>query len=302
MQMNLSLIKNIVRALRLPFLSASLLPFVFGSLIDRHNFNVWGFVLGLSAAVSTHLSANLINDYADSKSGADWQDRKFYQFFGGSKLIQEKVFSERFYFKLAVCFAVLSAASVLLLALVLKTLSVIGVYLAIIFLSWSYSVGVLRFSYRRIGEVFIFLLFGPCLVMGGYFIQTGIFPDGKSFILSLPLGLLTTAILFSNEVPDFTDDKKAGKLTWVSLSGARHAYRLYFLLVFSAFLTIALNVFLRYVQPIALLSFIFIIPALKAMRILKMFYAQKEKLIESSKLTIALQTMTGIVLIGSLFL
>lgn len=298
----MSPIKNIVRAMRLPFLSASILPFVFGSLIERHLFNVKGFILGLSAAVATHLSANLINDYADSKSGADWQDRRFYGLFGGSKLIQEKVFSEGFYLRLSVFFAVLSAVSVVLLALALKTFSVIGLFLAIIFLSWSYSFGPLRFSYRRLGEVFIFLLFGPCLFMGGYFIQTRIFPDLKSFILSLPLGLLTTAILFSNEVPDFADDRKAGKLTWVSFTGPHQAFRLYFLLVLLAFAAIAASVCLGYLKPMATLSLIFVIPALKAARTLKTFYAQKEKLMESSKLSIALQTMVGIVLIGSVLL
>mgnify|MGYP001163231979 CR=1 FL=1 len=80
-------LKDLVRALRVPFLSASVLPFVFGAAIERHGFHPWGFLLGLGACVSTHLSSNLINDYADSKSGADWQDRKFYQFFGGSQLI-----------------------------------------------------------------------------------------------------------------------------------------------------------------------------------------------------------------------
>ncbi|MFH0827204.1 MAG: prenyltransferase [Candidatus Omnitrophota bacterium] len=302
MQTKISLIKNIVRALRLPFLSASLLPFVFGSLIERHSFNVRGFILGLSAAVATHLSANLINDYADSKSGADWQDSRFYGLFGGSKLIQEKVFSEKFYLRLAVFFAVFSAISVILLAFALNTLSVVGWYLVIIFLSWSYSFGPLRFSYRRWGEVFIFLLFGPCLVMGGYFIQTGIFPDAKSFILSLPLGLLTTAILFSNEVPDFADDRKAGKHTWVSFTGTHAAYRLYFLLVFLAFGAIATSVFLGFLKAVALLSFVFLILAFKAMKTLKVFHAQKDKLLESSRLTIALQTMVGIVLIGSVLL
>ncbi|KPK97959.1 MAG: hypothetical protein AMJ95_06495 [Omnitrophica WOR_2 bacterium SM23_72] len=302
MQIKISQIKNIVRALRMPFLSASLLPFIFGSLIERHSFNVKGFILGLCAAIATHLSANLINDYADSKSGADWQDQRFYGLFGGSKLIQEKVFSEGFYLRLAMSFALLSAISVVLLALVLKTLSVVGFYLVIIFLSWSYSFGPLRFSYRRLGEVFIFLLFGPCLVMGGYFIQTRIFPDAKSFILSLPLGLLTTAILFSNEVPDFEDDRKAGKQTWVSLSGTHQAYKLYFLLVFLAFGAIAASVLLGFIKTIALLSFIFLIPAFKAMKTLKMFHAQKDKLLESSRLTIVLQAMVGIVLIGSVLL
>ena len=69
------MIKNISRALRLPFITASILPFIFGSLIVRKNFNSAGFTLGLLAAIFTHLSANLINDYFDSRSGVDWLDK-----------------------------------------------------------------------------------------------------------------------------------------------------------------------------------------------------------------------------------
>lgn len=298
----MSVLKTLARALRLPFLSASVLPFVFGSLIERQPFNLWGFFWGLSAAVSTHLSANLINDYADSKSGADWQDNKFYKFFGGSKLIQEKVFSERFYFRLALFFAALSALSVALLAWFLRSLAPLGFYLTILFFSWSYSQGPLRLSYRRLGEIFIFLLFGPALVMGGYFIQTGIFPDLRSFLLSFPFGLLTVNILFANEVPDFPDDSKAGKWNWVSLTGPAHAYRLYFFLMLLAYSAILVSVCLRYLAPWAMFSFIFMVPAAKAAKVLKSSYADKEKLIASSKLTIMTQTMTSVVLIISVLL
>jgi 1,4-dihydroxy-2-naphthoate polyprenyltransferase len=302
LQHKISMVKNIIRALRLPFLSASVLSFIFGSLIERSRFNRTGFFLGLMAAAFTHLSANLINDYADSQSGVDGQDINFYNFFGGSKLIQENVFSEKFYLRLALFFAFLAGATVVLLALVLKTFFVVGIYLAVIFLSWSYSHGLLRFSYRRVGEAFIFLLFGPALVMGGYFIQTGIFPDLKSFMLSLPCGFLTTNILFSNEVPDFESDVKGGKFTWVSLTRPQHAYLLYLGLLSAAFLAIAAAVALRYLSALALLAFVFIIPGLKAAGILKKFHGQKVKLIESSKLTIMTQAMVSLVLILAVLL
>jgi ABC-type dipeptide/oligopeptide/nickel transport system ATPase component len=87
------MLKSLVRALRLPFITASILPFVFGSLIERTAFGYTGFCLGFLAVISVHLSANLINDYADSASGADAHDLRFFGFFGGSKLIQENVFS-----------------------------------------------------------------------------------------------------------------------------------------------------------------------------------------------------------------
>lgn len=290
--------KDIIRALRLPFITASVLPFIFGSLICRKDFNFLRFLLGLLAASATHLSANLINDYADSKSGADWQDKNFYKFFGGSKLIQEKVLSQSFYLKTAVFFAIIAAVSVILLSLLLNRLSVIGFYLAILVLSWSYSEKPLQFSYHRWGEVFIFIFFGPILVMGGYFIQTGIFPDVKSFMLSIPFGFLTTAILFANEVPDFTDDKKAGKLTWVSIWGPQRAFLLYYLLIGLAFISILSNVILRYLDAWALLSFVFFIPAHKAAVILSKYPFDKMRLVESSRLTIAVQFLVSLVLIG----
>lgn len=294
--------KNIIRALRLPFITASILPFIFGSLIAKDNFNVWAFILGLVACACTHLSANLINDYADSKSGADWQDKRFFGFFGGSKLIQEKILSEKFYLKASVILAAVSFVAVLLLVLVLKNFLVIWLYLAIIFLGWSYSLKPLQLSYHRIGEFIIFLLFGPAVVMGGYFIQTLVFPDLKSFILSLPFGLLTTTILFVNEVPDFPEDKFAGKLTWVSLVGQKNAFIVFYLLMLGAFVTIALSVGLGYLSLFSALSFVFVLVALQIERILKHSFNDKMKLMESSELTIAMHTWVSIILILDLLL
>jgi len=140
---------NLVRALRLPFITASILPFVFGSLLAKNNFNLSNFFLGLICAIGMHLSANLINDYADSKSGADWQDRKFYNFFGGSKLIQEGILSEKFYLNAAVICFIIASLSIVLLAVILQSLLIIGLYFLILFLAWSYSIKPLAFSYHR---------------------------------------------------------------------------------------------------------------------------------------------------------
>ena len=290
-------LKNLSRALRLPFVTASVLPFVFGSLVGRDNFLFINFALGLAAVVATHLSANLINDYADSKSGVDWQDRNFYGLFGGSKLIQEKVLPERFYLNAAIICFVLAGLSVFALSLILRSLLIIGLYLVILSFSWLYSLRPLQFSYHRWGEIIIFLLFGPVSVMGGYFIQTGIFPTREGFLLSLPFGFLTTAILFANEVPDYPQDEKAGKLTWISFLGPQRSFLLYYLLIFLAFFSVVLNVVLGYLRATALLSLIFVFLALKAGRILKAYPQDKTRLVQSSRLTILLQTLVGIVLV-----
>ncbi|MDD5044696.1 MAG: prenyltransferase [Candidatus Omnitrophica bacterium] len=289
--------KNIVRALRLPFIAASVLPFVFGSLIEKGFFQPLGFLCGLLAVVTTHLSANLLNDYADSKSGADWQDKKFYGLFGGSKLIQEKIFSEKFYLALSMIMAAVSFICVLALAKIMDSIFVAGIYLAILILSWCYSHKPLQFSYHALGEVFIFILFGPAVVMGGYFIQTKIFPDLKSFLLSLPFGFFTAAILFSNEVPDYSEDRAAGKFNWVSIFKPQRSYLLYSGIVLCAFLSVALNIYYGYLGVISFFSFFLIFFAGRAAVILKNNYADKTKLLASSRLTILVQNLAGIILI-----
>lgn len=295
-------VKNIVRALRMPFVLASILPFIFGSLLAKDEFNTLNFILGLLCVAATHLCANLINDYADSQSGTDWRDRKFYGFFGGSKLIQEGIFAEIFYFYLAVLFGGLALLCVACLAISLRSFSAIGFYLLILFLGWSYSMKPIQFVYRGMGELIIFTLFGPAVVMGGYFIQTKIFPAWQVFILSLPFGFFTTAILFANEIPDFRQDKESAKFTWVNFLGPQNSYLLYYSLMGLGFLSIILAVYLGYLSRLAILSLFFIPLAIKSGNILRKCWRDKAKLVESSKITIAIQILVSLILISDLLL
>lgn len=290
-------VQVLVRALRLPFITASVVPFVFGSLIDRRSFNLTGFLLGLTIVSCSHLSANLINDYADSKSGADWKDLRFWGVFGGSKLIQEKVLSAGFYLKAALFFGLVSLIAAVALAALLSNTAILLNFGLVVLLSWSYSCPPLKFSYRRMGEVIIFLLFGPVLAVGGHFIQTGIAIDLKSLFLSVPFGLLVLAILLANEVPDYPQDRAAGKMNWISIIGPEKAYRLYASVVSLAYLCIAVAVSAGFLNILALLSFLFIYPAAKATVILRKYPTDKEKLLVSSKLTIGLQLCLGLCLI-----
>lgn len=288
---------NFSRALRLPFISVSILPFILGSLLAKDTFIFINFIFGLIIVISVHLGANLINDYADSKSGVDWQDMNFYKFFGGSKLIQEKVFSEDFYRNTALCFAILAVSFVIILALRIKSISIIGLFTLIVFLAWAYSQRPLQLSYRYLGELVIFILFGPALVMGGYFIQTGIFPDLRSFMLSIPLGLFTTMVLFVNEIPDYMDDKRKGKLTWINLSGAKKAFIIFYCLVILIYLSLIINIILGYLSYLSLVTLVLLIPLFKASEILKQDPTDKSKFIQSSKLVIGSNTLMSIILI-----
>jgi 1,4-dihydroxy-2-naphthoate octaprenyltransferase len=158
-----------VRALRLPFVTASVLPFIYGSLLFWPRFNFPNFLLGLISVLATHIGANLINDYADSLFGVDWLDKNFYGFFGGSKLIQEGRFSERKYLWLFLSSFGVGFLAVGLLAVKIGSWFPFLVYLFIGFLGFSYSHKLLRFSYRYLGGLVIFVLFGPATVLRAHY-------------------------------------------------------------------------------------------------------------------------------------
>lgn len=298
---NLSL-NQFIRALRLPFISASVLPYMAGALLDKRSVNYRSLGAGLIAVIMTHLGANLLNDYADSKTGADWKDKKFYGLFGGSKLIQEGIVSERFYlFASGVCF-LFAFFSIILLGIMLHDAKVLLYFLAIAFLSFSYSHKPFQFSYHCRGELIILFLFGPVLVMGGYYLQTLLFPTWEGFILGLPFGFFTTAILFSNEVPDFFTDYSAGKMTWVSVFGIRKAYLLYYALIGFGLIGVMGNIIMGTVHPLAWSSLVIIPKAYQAGQILRNSYDDKAKLLISSGITIQIQLLISIILVMGVIL
>jgi 1,4-dihydroxy-2-naphthoate polyprenyltransferase len=290
-------IRIYIRALRLPFITASVLPFIYGSLKSGSPFRWSVFFVGLASVAAAHLSANLINDYADSRSGADWQEKKYYGLFGGSKLIQEGVLSERSYLAGACVFGGAAALCAVILSLLMKSFLPAACFSVIIFLAWSYSEKPLQLSYRRAGEPVIFVLFGLAPVMGGYYLQGGAFPDIKSFCLALPFGFLTTAILFVNEVPDHSGDIRAGKKTWVSFTGPEKSYIVYLFLELLGFLSVIVNTLRGYGGIFSLAALIFIFVAVKAANVLKIYPWDKSRLVGSSKLTIAIQALVSLVLI-----
>jgi 1,4-dihydroxy-2-naphthoate octaprenyltransferase len=218
----------LARALRLPFLSVSVLPFLFGVL--RSSRPDWGrSLLGLGAVAFTHLAANVGNDLADARSGADWQDLAYYGFFGGSKLIQEGRLSERFYARLAAGCAVAAIGCVLALVAWTGRLWFLPACIGIVALAAAYSFPPLRLAHRGLGEVVVFLLFGPACVVAGTAIQPVPAPLARPDVVAggITFGLAAMAVLLANEVPDAADDRRVGKRTWVVRLGANRGWLLF---------------------------------------------------------------------------
>lgn len=291
----------VLRGARVPFLGASLLPYTIGAVLARGPFRWVTFLLGALMVASVHLAANVLNDRSDSRSGADWHDRTYRGgLFGGSKLIQEGLATEATYLWASVLLALVAAATCFILAKLVPSLPLFISILLIAMLAWAYSAAPLRLSYRKLGEVVVFLLFGPALVVGGYFLQAGAVAVTEPWLASLPFGLLTTSILLTNEIPDYPQDLAAGKNTWVSLCGPERAHILYLALVATANLCLLICVATGSLPGWTLLGIAPTLLALPAAAVLRRSWNDKSALMQSSRLAITLQSLFSCVVLSVL--
>ncbi len=106
------------------------------------------------------------------------------------------------------------------------------------FLGISYSGWPFRFSYHGLGELQIGLMFGPMLMTGVYFSACGTI-DMPVLLISFPVGLLVTNIVYTHAIMDYEPDKQVGKMTLAVLLGKPiRMLTLLFLILFLPFATV----------------------------------------------------------------
>ena len=215
---------------RMPFTSASLLPiFVIGAYFAGSGdglFSIPLFVLTIFGILIAHLGINVFNDYFDVKDGTDEANAEYFQqVSGGSRAIELGLISLKGTQKLGIVLtmvALIIGGSILFNVNELNRNGVIITALAGLFLGYFYTARPFRLVARRgLGEIAIFLAFGPLLTIGtGFAIFEGDFlaTNGETtnhfmncLLLGIPLGLLTTNILLINEFPDMKSDATTGK-------------------------------------------------------------------------------------------
>lgn len=204
-----------LRATRLPFLTATIVPVLLGIAIAAAHgfFELWPAVLTVVGASLVQLGVNTANDVFDTAQGADDANVTPTQFSGGSRVIQYGLLSLK---QMATIAAALYAGAALVGLILLATrgssaLLAIGV-LGIV-LSVGYTAPPLKLAYRGLGEVVVAIGFGPLMLLGAYVVQSGGALAWEPFVASIPVALLVALILYVNEIPDRRGDAHAGKRT-----------------------------------------------------------------------------------------
>jgi 1,4-dihydroxy-2-naphthoate octaprenyltransferase len=204
-----------LRATRLPFLSATLIPVLVGIAIAAAQgwFDLVTAVVTVVGAAAVHLGLNVANDVFDAKLGADDANINPTQFSGGSRVIQYGLVSRRgmTLISLGMYAIAIGCGLYLLVVSFSPALLVIGV-LGIV-LSIGYTAPPLKLVYRGWGELTTAIGFGPLMLLGAYVVQSGGTISAEAVAASIPIAILVALILYVNEIPDREGDARAGKRT-----------------------------------------------------------------------------------------
>lgn len=189
--------------------SASLVPVAIGGLHARFSTGEFSGVrlgVSLAAGLLLHTAANLWNDYFDFINGVDRQGGGI----GSGVLVAGEMTPKRCFRGASICAALAAGAGLWLATqvgwgiLVLGALGLLG--------ALFYSAGSFSPKHRALGEVWLFLLMGVGLTLGGHWAQTGRFSWG-AVAAGMPAALLMTLILYANNLRDIRSDRDAGLRT-----------------------------------------------------------------------------------------
>lgn len=295
-------LKTFAIAVRLPFVTASALPVILSVVwiaFTSGTFNPVNALLCVFGVIAIHIGANTINDYYDWNF-SDGVNKHAGPFNGGSRHVFEGKVSRRFYLYIALgCFAILLGIAIFFM--LCDRWNVMYFSLAGLFLGYLYSSPPFRFHSRGLGEILIFLAFGPVLFAAVCYVMSGSV-SLSHFLIGIPAGLSTTAILWINQFPDFEADKAAGKRNLTVRIGLEKSVYVYVTMIALVFLSILLLIVVK-LFPFWTAFIVFLIPGcIRAQRLLFMHFDTPGKLVPAQAFTIQFQMISTVVLIAGLFM
>jgi 1,4-dihydroxy-2-naphthoate octaprenyltransferase len=256
-------------------------------------FDPWLFFVTLIGAVCVHGATNLINDYFDYKSGVDRPGAPT-TLYRPHPLVQGLISPHAV---LGVSLGLYGIAALIGLYLVwLKGVALLWFVLLGAIASFFYTAGPIKYKYIALGELAVFLMWGPVIVGGTYFVQKSSLSPA-ALVISLPFGLLVALVLLANNLRDIEYDGSVGIHTIGTLLGQRKTLLLYQGLIALAYLAVILLIALKVLSPWGLLVFFSAPLALRLIRTL-----QQQIPNDADARTAQLDTLFGVWLIIGLVL
>jgi 1,4-dihydroxy-2-naphthoate polyprenyltransferase len=223
------------RAVRPFAFTVSLIPPLLGgiiALIDNPGLKLDLFRLLLTGigCMTAHAGANLLSDYYDYRARVDREGT-----FGSSGLLVVGAMEPARILRGGwVAFAIAGLIGAYLVYVTPGGLFLVGLVAVGGVFGVFYTAGPVEFKYRALGDIAVFVSFGPAMVLGAYYVQAHRF-SWAPVLYALPIGLLVDAILHSNNLRDIANDRAVNIKTVPILIGESRAKTMYYSLIYGAY-------------------------------------------------------------------
>jgi 1,4-dihydroxy-2-naphthoate octaprenyltransferase len=219
-----------VMAARPKTLPAAISPVIAGTAIAVADgrFALLPALAALTAALLLQIGSNLANDYFDAIKGADTAER-----IGPTRVTASGLLSHgAMRLGMVVVFGV--AALIGLYLIWVGGWPILAIGVASILAALAYTGGPKPFGYMGLGDLFVFLFFGPVALCGTYYVQAHAVTT-PTVLASVAVGALITAILVVNNLRDIKSDQAAGKYTLAVRLGPQGTRQEYLILLVAAY-------------------------------------------------------------------
>jgi 1,4-dihydroxy-2-naphthoate octaprenyltransferase len=214
----------------------------------------------LVTALLLQVGSNLANDVFDFERGADTAERS-----GPVRVTQAGLLSpSQVKAGMAVVFGLAALFGLYLAWLGGWPVLLIGI--AAILSAIAYTGGPFPLGYYGLGDLFVFIFFGLAAVAGTYYVQAGSVSTA-AWWMTVPPGLIITAILVVNNLRDLENDRKAGKHTLAVRMGEQATRVQYLVCMIAAYLVMPLAAWVGAIPWSALLAWLSLPWAIHSARI-----------------------------------
>lgn len=242
--------------------TVSVIPPVIGLVLaanETPKINWLNFALVLVGCVLAHAGSNLLSDYFDFQNGVDRKGT-----LGGNTFLVEGIMTPKeMLIESVVLFFLAAGIGAYFVLTIPNGPSLLWLIFLGGFLGLFYTLGP-ALKYRALGDLAVFIAFGPAMVLGAFFVHAHRF-SWAPVLYSLPVALLVDAILHSNNLRDIKNDQGAGieVKTVAMLAGENAAKKIYYALIFGSYLLVVILVLFADLSPFSLLTFLSVPLAIK---------------------------------------